>query len=108
MAAARRTAAAACAAAVARAAAVACAAAMACRRATDAVACHSRHLKPVGFRGWRLARMAAGGAMMVVAREPITSFYRGLETFDGLATPFGGLIASSCGGVVWQPSTGAC
>ena len=31
--------------------------------------------------------MAAGGAMMVVAREPITSLYRGLETFNGLATP---------------------
>ena len=97
-----------CMAAVVCAAAVACAAAMACRRATDAVACHSRHLKPVGFRRWRLARMAAGGAMMVVAREPITSFYRGLETFDGLATPFGGLIASSCGRVVWQPSTEVC
>ena len=91
-----------------RMAAVACAAAMACRRATDAAACHSRHLKPVGFRRWRLARMAAGGAMMVVARVPITSFYRGLETFNGLATPFGGLIASSCGRVVWQPSTGVC
>ena len=68
-------------------AAVACAAAMACRRATDAVACHSRHLKPVVFRRWRLARMAAGGAVMVVARVPPTSFYRGLETFYGLATP---------------------
>ena len=108
-----------CMAAVVCAAAVACAAAMACRRATDAVACHSRHLKPVGFRGWRLARMAAVGAMMVVARVP---FYRGLETSYGLATPFGGLIASSCGwvtlvrsgnpplrfvnpAVVWGPST---
>ena len=86
-----------------------------------ATACHSRHgmpppmpqyflvqLKPVGFRRWRLARMAAGGAMMVVARVPLTSFYRGLETFNGLATPFGGLIASSCGRVAWQPSTGVC
>ena len=71
-------------AAVACAAAAACAAAMACRRATGAPACHSRHLKPVGFRGWRLARMAAVGAMMVVARVPS---YRGLETFYGLATP---------------------
>ena len=81
MAAARRMAAVAC------AAAAACAATMACRRATDAAACHGRRLKPVGFRRWRLARMAAGGAMMVVARVPITSFYRGLETFNGLATP---------------------
>ena len=91
------------------------------RRATDAAACHSRHgmpppmprhflvqLKPVGFRRSRLARMAAGGAMMAVAREPIASFYGGLETFNGLAIPFGGLIASSCGWVVWQPSTEAC
>ena len=43
--------------------------------------------------------MAAGGAMMVVATEPIASFYSGLETFNGLGTPFGGLIASSCGWV---------
>ena len=64
-------------------------------------------LKPVGFRRSRLARMAAGGAMMVVATEPIASFYSGLETFNGLGTPFGGLIAS-CGWVVWQPSTEAC
>ena len=95
-------------AALACAAAAACAATMACRRATDAAACHGRRLKPVGFRRWRLAGMAAGGAMMVVARVPLTSFYRGLETFNGLATPFGGLIASSCGWVVWQPSTGVC
>ena len=65
-------------------------------------------LTPVGFRGSRLARMAAGGAMMAVAREPLASFYGGLETFNGLAIPFGGLIASSCGWVVWQPSTEAC
>ena len=79
-------------------------------------------LKPVGFRRSRLARMAAGGAMMVVARGPVTSFSSGLETFNGLATTFGGLTASSCGwvtlawsgnpplrfvnpAVVWGPST---
>ena len=99
------------------------------RRATDAAACHSRHgmpppmpqyflvqLTPVGFRGSRLARMAAGGAMMAVAREPIASFYSGLGTlYCGLATLYCGLATLFCGlmtrlwsadpAAVWWPST---